>query len=335
MELGPGAAEAIADEVRRRGAPVPAATGERVLDVDMTNWLRIVGERLVVKVAGAPGALDRSTRMLQRLRGTGLVPELYGVLEEDGAIVATVTEFLLGADDGWTWAVDDVLAWVGGGPVPTWPAELGALTAQLHRELAQGAAGVPTGVGERARAALDEALALGNPMVDARSDLLADLIAALPEDPRGPVFPIHGDLHVGQILRSAAGFRIIDFDGDPTLPPAERDLPEAAARDVAHLMSSFEMAASIVHRRLGAASRQVADWAVRAQEQFLEGYRAGAGVLLDERLLPALHAEQLLRELIYADRFLPRWRYAAEGALAHRFPIPEEEPWTPPASLTT
>jgi maltokinase len=288
-----------------------------------------------VKVAGEPGALDRSARMLQRLAGTGLVPELYGVLEEDGAIVATVTEYLPGAVDGWTWAVDDLLAWIDGGPEPAWPAELGALTATMHQRLAENARGAPTVLRERAWDALQRARRLRNPMVDARREWFERLILDLPDDPRGPVFPIHGDLHVGQVLRSGAGLRVIDFDGDPTLPIQERDRPDTAARDVAHLMSSFEMTASIVHRRLGSVSVQVAGWVVEAQARFLDAYRAGADDLLDERLLPALHAEQLLRELIYAERFLPRWRYAAEGAIAHRYPIPEEEPWTPPASLTT
>ncbi len=64
----------------------------------------------------------------------------------------------------------------------------------------------------------------------------------------------------------------------------------------------------------------------------------------DKRLIDGFLAEQLLRELIYADRYLPRWQYAPDAAITFRYPpapgpaadtISEEQPWTPPAFTTT
>ena len=334
MELLPGAAEEIANEVRRRGAAIPAAHGERSLHVDMTNWLRVVGERLVVKVAAEPGSLDRSTKIWDLLSGHAIAPVLYGWLDEDGWVSATVSEFIPDSTDGWTWAVDDVLEWLSGGDPPQWPAEVGALIARMHLRLSDGASGVPGALESRARNALAAAADLKNPWVDARADQLNEIISELPNDPVGPVFPIHGDLHVGQILRFSGGYRVLDFDGDPTLTRAERDQSDTAARDVAHLLVSIDMVASVAQRRLGRRSIDVLRWADSAQRALIAAYNARARALLDERLLPGLQVEQLLRELIYADGFLPEWRYAAEGALAHRFPITEEQPWTPPDSLT-
>ena len=232
------------------------------------------------------------------------------------------------------------MSWLGCGGAgrPQWPSELGALTGLMHLRLAEGATDVQLPLAARARSALSDALELANPVVSSRAALFNDLIGEfteLADDRVHRVFSIHGDLHVGQIVRSPVGYRILDFDGDPTLPPQERDLPDTAARDVAHLLTSVQTVASVAQSRLGARSDVVLAWSDAAQQELLAAYRTHAGHLLDERLLPALQAEQLLRELLYAHRYLPRWRYAAEGAIMHRFPIPNEDPWTPPSSPLT
>jgi len=66
-------------------------------------------------------------------------------------------------------------------------------------------------------------------------------------------------------------------------------------------------------------------WIASSRHRFLSAYRAGladAGRtdLLDERLLPAFELEQECRELVYAARFLPRWRYAPMAALRAMLP---------------
>lgn len=164
-----------------------------------------------------------------------------------------------------------------------------------------------------------------------------------------PVLPIHGDLHVGQVLRWRGGYAIVDFDGNPTVPPPSastaapdtdhREQPpptpvrrEPAARDVAQMLTSLDHVGRIADRRTGPAHRaRIAAWIRSAAERFLAGYRStlaerGRADLLDERLLGPFMIEQECRELLYAARFLPRWRYAPMGTLRAMFPAEPDSP---------
>ncbi|WP_440708072.1 hypothetical protein [Herbiconiux sp. YIM B11900] len=332
-------------------------------------------------------------------RLVGLVP--WSVPGRGEVSAALVTELLADATDGWTWAVDDVLHFLradAGGPAgssgsphaerpadagarPEWPAVLGRMTAELHRCLAADAesADRPTGdepaVGsastgpelrERIGRRLDAALAAVDGEVRARLDArlpqLRAIVAAAPERVGGAVFPIHGDLHVGQFLRATDAdgrvrYAVVDFDGDPQHPerPGQgTGMVDVAAVDVAHLLVSVDLVGSVVQKRLGRRDARVLAWASDARAQLLAAYRAEAArpgtdegapaaVLLDERALPALEAEQFARELTYAHRYLPRWEYAPDGAITARYAPDaadpdtraEEKEWTPPASETT
>jgi len=371
---------------------------ERALAVDMTNWSVVVDGTAIVKVASSWGGADRAARQLARLgadsrAGHGgraeITPPFLGSLdwhhpELGKSTIALVSGLIEGADDGWTWAVDDVLTFVAGGIEPGWPTALGELTATLHATLlpfADQLAPRPTGASMRARAndALDEALRVtqGDPgdRLRARASALRTAISGIPDDPRGGVFDLHGDLHVGQILRcepinGASGeqrYWLIDFDGDPQLSVSERDQPDFSARDLAHLLSSIDLVGAVAMKRLGEPNDEVLRWMKRANRQLLDTYRDALAARsldgatgssndgrtlaesFDERLLAGFIAEQLVRELLYADRFLPRWQYAADAAISFRYSstssitgntditgiTAQEKPWTPPAFTTT
>ena len=137
---------------------------------------------------------------------------------------------------------------------------------------------------------------------------------------RTPVQHIHGDLHVGQVLRAGEQLSVIDFDGNPIAP--SHGVVQPAARDVAQLARSLDHVGHVVLRRHpGADPDVVAEWMAVAREDFLAAYRGALqdhamSSLLDERLLPAFEVEQELRELVYADRHLPEWAYAPRAALS-------------------
>lgn len=357
-----GSLTASAGELHAVRTRLAAGSGleETAVPVDMTNLSVVVGGDKIIKLVRQWGGADRSARLLARLADAGVdaVPGYYGSLEWEHPVhgrstLALVSAVIPDAEDGWTWAADDVAAWFRGGPLPDFPAALGRLTAEVHAALfaadplpAPGAAEVRA----RADGVLDVALTLtrgdaGTRLAN-RAENLRALLTAIPET-AAPAFDLHGDLHVGQVLRSGDKYWLLDFDGDPQLPDTERDRPDTAARDVAHLAASLEMVASVAAKRLQVADAASLDrlygWARDAQQELVQAYRdaaAGAGFpdLLDAEVLPGLVAEQLLRELIYAHRFLPRWQYAADGAITHRFERDpsrtaqtKEPAWTPPA----
>ncbi len=335
---------------------------ERAISVDQTNTSVIVDDRVVVKIVGRWAAADRAGDLLERLAAAGSddIAALHGRVEwrhpELGtSTLALVTEYLPGAEDGWTWAVDDVVAVLDGrGPAPAWPALLGRRVARIHAVLGAGA--VPTGADAaelrvaRASASLDRALAAASGRVRARLHnrraSLARAIRSLAGSAPGLEFPIHGDLHLGQVLASPGDdadgrrYTIIDFDGDPQLEASDRERADAAARDVAHLLVSFDLVAAVAQKRVRRADPAAFAWADRARAAFLDAYRDALRhpELFDDTLLPGFEAEQLVAELHYADRFLPGWRYAPDAAITHRHPSTHElpeEPWTPPPSAPT
>ncbi|MBB5079731.1 hypothetical protein [Nonomuraea endophytica] len=186
--------------------------------------------------------------------------------------------------------------------------------------------GQDAGLLARGVGALEEALAVtggedGAWLAGQAGRMRAEL-APLGAPATGPRIRIHGDLHVGQILRWRDGYAVIDFDGNPTVADAAPYQP--AARDVAQLTTSLEHVAQVAIKRRGTAADKAADWVRRARREMLTAY-TGACDLLDPALIRPFEVEQECRELIYAARHLPRWRYAPMGVL-HTWYDEKEDP---------
>lgn len=331
--------------------------GERAIGVDQTNESVVVGTSAVVKWIVEPAPRDPSVPDLQaHLAAIGFegVPAPIGTLDwsdADGrvATLAFVATWLPDAADGWDWCVEDVLAHVlhmpdgcdGRCDGLLLAGRLGDAAAGLAVALGTPSAVIPEPVGRVGREtvaawhasatqALDEALAtLDGEAGDAlrsRADALRARIATLDAIESTPVSWVHGDLHVGQVLRSPAGLSIIDLDDDVSLPVAERGRMLSPARDVAQLASSLDHVGRIVDRRTsGERGATVDAWVDQARTAFLAAYvttlgQAGRRELLDERLLSALEAERVCRELLYAARILPRWMFAPLGTLRRMVP---------------
>jgi len=274
--------------------------------------------------------------------GFDAMPALLGSQESDGRVLAIAFEHIAGAEDGWTWlfervnAVDDGV--MPGAELLADAARLGTLTAELHAALATPSAIVPTPVGtvdrstERDRghallaAALDVVAAGDQPeayaVLHAGHPTIAQLIDSIPDGPT-PALAIHGDLHVGQVLRSCDRMVVIDFEGNPLLVEGAHVLQPPVV-DVASLVQSVDHAVRMTqHRRPGHHDRLDA-LATEMSAATVEAYRTrvqslGRGELFDAVLLPALRAVQELHELVYSVRRLPRWSYAPTLALRAMF----------------
>ena len=97
---------------------------------------------------------------------------------------------------------------------------------------------------------------------------------------------LHGDFHLGQVLVSGDDVFIIDFEGEPMRPLAERRAKHCALRDVAGMLRSFAYAAATARRGLpddldeptrAARTAWIGWWEGAAGGAFLDGYRAAIG----------------------------------------------------------
>lgn len=329
-------------------------TGERGVMVDQTNESVVVGERAVVKWSlrlpsdGEPGSPAPQRLAALASAGFGETPRPWGTLERvvDGraVLLAAVVEFLPGAVDGWDWMVEDVRAYARGDlalDAALAPSRrLGSLTARMHVAFAATGRGEATpeqaeAWSQAARADLAEALEVVGghegdrlraraPRIEAELDVLASAAGAV-------LIDVHGDHHVGQVLRygDPAQYSVTDLDGNPVLTPSERLVRRPAAVDVAGMLASLDHVGRVVlFRTEGVDAAAVRIWIEQAQAAFLHDYRETlAGMmsadLLDERLLLPLRLHQEVREYLYAVRHLPHWVYVPDLALADL--IPSEE----------
>ena len=134
----------------------------------------------------------------------------------------------------------------------------------------------------------------------------------------------HGDLHLGQTLRTALGWKIVDFEGEPAKPLEERTLPDSPWRDVAGMLRSFAYAPHVVERQhieldgdanLDRQTRGL-EWAERNQRYFLAAYAGGDLTPEQRTLLDAYVADKAVYETVYETRNRPTWVEIPLAALA-------------------
>ncbi len=311
------------------------AAGERAVGVDQTNESVIVGDAAVVKWAthlqlGPHPAPERLTAL--RAAGFTGMPAPWGMItwrtpDGDETLVASVDDYLPGAVDGWTWAVEMITAAaLSGDPAPavSAAASLGVLVADLHDCLSAtvGTASTVDAARWRTQAldVLDIACASGDSPAAAlarqRRSEITGILDELGSLAGSPVIHGHGDLHVGQILRAQNRYFVTDFDGNPVLPVAQRMLPIPAALDVAGLSQSLVHAAVVARRYTDLDPLVVADVDTALRSAFLSAYTGAlTQPIYRGAALRAFRLQQVLREIVYAARHLPRWMYVPDAAL--------------------
>jgi maltokinase len=306
-------------------AGVPEAS-ERRIGVDQTHESVIVGERAILKWFQriGPGP-SRAWMILGHLADVGFdgIPAPLGTLLWQSPIDGLLTlaqgdAFLPGARDGWQWCVERCEA--GDASVGR---ELGELVTRLHRALATPSSVIDNPVASAGReevgrwradalAMLDEAVSLtAHPDLDAWSPAMRTALDGLAGVRSASIQPVHGDLHVGQVLAWSGGLAVIDFDGNPALSALANVVWQPRERDIAQMVAALDHVGRVVEKRSG---RDGSAWISGARAGFL-----ASADPLDQTLLAAFEVEQECRELVYAARFLPRWRYAPMATLRARF----------------
>jgi maltose alpha-D-glucosyltransferase/alpha-amylase len=166
---------------------------------------------------------------------------------------------------------------------------------------------------DASRAHADVVLAARAPIL-ARFDDLRSVTGA------GERIRVHGDYHLGQVLRTEEDFVILDFEGEPARSIVERRAKQSPIKDVAGMMRSFGYAA---YAALFAFTLHAPDdyaalepwadtWEHWAADAFLNGYLAALG---DAALLPR---DPATRRTLLAAFMLDKALYELGYELNHR-----------------
>jgi maltokinase len=325
---------------RDPAAVIDTGLNSIVLTGEQSNTSLIFGDAAILKVlrklfVGCNPDLEVTSALARR--GSKHVAEPLGWIETwlDGEplLLAVLSRFVPTASDGWSLAatsVRDLYAadltrdgqrispQQAGGDFAGEASRLGVATAELHADMAaefgtgelspqevRALAGQMTGRLEAASAEVQE--------LRKYEDKVRAHFAALADTGRPvPVQRVHGDYHLGQVLRTPTGWVSLDFEGEPAVPLAQRRAAAPALRDVAGMLRSFDYVAR--HQLLGRPGaeslRTTADqWVERSQTAFCEGYASAGGMdpLANAQLMTALMLDKAVYEVVYEARHRPAW----------------------------
>ena len=317
----------------RPGPRIPDDRTERRLGVEQTNTSAVIGDRLILKVYrlledGQNPDLEVSAFLADA--GFTDTPGLAGSLayETDGerAAAAMLQAFVPSTGDAWG-AMLGALADAPQRGVEL-AARIGDLTARMHGALAsrpddpafpaRTASAAETGAW-RAAAEAQLALAVDAVSGDAHERMVAvapavtarfgDTFGSATGEAR--VSRIHGDYHLGQLLaRTDGGISVIDFEGEPARPLAERRAPSSPLRDVAGMLRSLDYAARTAERVR--AGFDAEGWLADARKAFSDPLGIGPG---NARLLEAFELEKACYEVRYEAGNRPDWLWLPLAAV--------------------
>jgi maltokinase len=312
----------------------PAGLDSLVLTGEQSNTSLVFGESAIFKVFRrvAPGPNpDLEVAAALAELGSTHIAEPYGWIETriDGAttVLAILSRYLRAASDGWSLAATSVRdlyadtetpAAEAGGDFAGEAERLGVATAQVHADLAVAFGTSELGpdavreLAEQMFRRLDLAIA-AVPELAAYADKIGDAFSRLAKltDPVAAQ-RVHGDYHLGQVMRTQSGWVVLDFEGEPASPLAQRRARSSPLRDVAGMLRSFDYAARhqlLTHPDRAALAPAASDWVRRNGEAFCAGYAeaGGADPARNSVLLRALVLDKAVYEVIYEARHRPNW----------------------------
>nr|WP_231375860.1 phosphotransferase [Corynebacterium aquatimens] len=295
--------EVHGDITARSATPLGADQSNTSLvatDDDGREWMFKVFRKL-------EEGLNPDVELLSEIDDCPFVAGVRGYVTRDGRTLAMMQQLIDGGKDGFVLACD-------AGAADDFASEaqaLGAAIRTVHEALAA-TFGTKTVSGAEIASTLNEHLdeLVGKaPQLAEYETRLRDLYAKVEGIESVPVQRIHGDLHLGQTLRTDHRWYLIDFEGEPARPLEQRRLPDCALRDVAGMVRSFGYA-----RAVGEHSDE---WERSAVNALLDGYgvnpasRDQAAPQHDESdhalLLAAYIADKAAYEVVYEANNRPDW----------------------------
>ncbi|MGH3647421.1 MAG: maltokinase N-terminal cap-like domain-containing protein [Micromonosporaceae bacterium] len=313
----------------------------RVVDSEQSNTSVVYDETAILKLFRrvTPGVnpdleLNRALARAGCEHVAALLGAIEGELDGEPVSYAMLSAYAGNSADGWAMATasvrdlmaeQDLRADEVGGDFAAESHRLGEATAAVHADLARilgtgtMAADALASMAGQMRARLESAIRVV-PELEPYENALQEAYAAVADIPAPlPIQRIHGDLHLGQVLRTPTTWLLIDFEGEPIKPLAERARPDSPLRDVAGMLRSFDYAAG----HLLLAEEQAAhpddhdrqlqfrthEWVTRNRDAFCAGYTSAAGA--DPRgeavLLRAYELDKAVYETVYEARNRPAW----------------------------
>ena len=281
-------------------APGVEAKHVRPMGAEQSNTSLVFDERFVLKVFRRihEGA-NPDIEVTAALGGVGFdhVAAPVGVWERDQRHLAVVQPFLAGASDGWALALTSLRDYYGsdceepsecGGDFAAEAQRLGQVTAAMHASLARAFGTRPPDVGSWVGVMLRQLERVGAEQPWRQQAEKAFQRFAAQTD-HGQSIRVHGDYHLGQVVRTDAGWYVLDFEGEPARPLDERRRPASPLKDVAGMLRSLQYATAVARRERGDDQNsepievKARLWEERNRNKFLTGYFGSEGV---SELLP-------------------------------------------------
>ncbi|RIJ70819.1 aminoglycoside phosphotransferase [Nakamurella silvestris] len=315
-------------------ADIDTSAHGRVISGEQSNTSVVFGDSSILKVFRRiePGENPdlQVHRGLHTVGSTSVAAPLGAIGADIDGVPSTLgflAEFFANSADGWAMATasvrdllneGDLRADEVGGDFAAEAERLGETVAHVHADLAK-AFGQEVITGEQLSELLStmsaEALSTAAriPSLAGHAEAIAEVFTVAAHSPTGlQVQRIHGDLHLGQTLRTLYGWAIIDFEGEPAKPLAARVGRQPLAKDIAGMLRSLDYAG---HHRLAAGAGEpqqvyrAAEWTQRNRQAFLRGYQAVAADSspLSAELLRAFELDKAVYEVAYEHDNRPGW----------------------------